>query len=88
MFALMESGLIAETTDELASVLGHTPRTFEEYVVRAAAMRLLGRAMNRQPLPLFLGAQPTSLCAPVTHTGDVTPRSTAPDPHPATEVRT
>ncbi|WP_369207108.1 SDR family NAD(P)-dependent oxidoreductase [Streptomyces sp. PU-14G] len=37
MFALMESGLIAETTDELASVLGRTPRTFEEYVVRAAA---------------------------------------------------
>lgn len=37
MFALMESGLIAETTDELASVLGREPRTFEEYVVRAAA---------------------------------------------------
>ncbi|MFE3144462.1 hypothetical protein [Streptomyces scopuliridis] len=33
----MESGLIAETTDDLATVLGRTPRTFEEYVVRAAA---------------------------------------------------
>ncbi|MCQ6248671.1 NmrA family NAD(P)-binding protein [Streptomyces malaysiensis] len=37
MFTLMESGLIAETTDELASVLGRAPRTFEEYVVRTAA---------------------------------------------------
>ncbi|WP_326812934.1 NAD(P)H-binding protein [Streptomyces scopuliridis] len=37
MFVLMGSGLIAETTDDLATVLGRTPRTFEEYVVRAAA---------------------------------------------------
>ncbi|MFF9690872.1 SDR family NAD(P)-dependent oxidoreductase [Streptomyces sp. NPDC014623] len=37
MFALMESGLLSGTTDELASVLGRAPRTFEEYVVRAAA---------------------------------------------------
>jgi uncharacterized protein YbjT (DUF2867 family) len=37
MFALMESGLLSGTTDELASLLGRAPRTFEEYVVRAAA---------------------------------------------------
>ncbi|MCK1798703.1 NAD(P)H-binding protein [Streptomyces sp. XM4193] len=37
MFALMESGVIADTTDELASLLGRAPRTFEEYVVRQAA---------------------------------------------------
>lgn len=37
MFTLMERGLFAETTDDLASVLGRVPRTFEEYVVRAAA---------------------------------------------------
>jgi uncharacterized protein YbjT (DUF2867 family) len=37
MFTMMESGLISGTTDELASVLGRAPRTFEEYVVRAAA---------------------------------------------------
>ncbi|WP_217136925.1 NAD(P)H-binding protein [Streptomyces sp. AC558_RSS880] len=37
MFVLMESGLIAGTTDDLASVLGRAPRTFEDYVVRAAA---------------------------------------------------
>lgn len=37
MFALMESGLISGTTDELACVLGRAPRTFEEYAVRAAA---------------------------------------------------
>ncbi|WP_055554916.1 NAD(P)H-binding protein [Streptomyces sp. NBRC 110028] len=37
MFALMESGLIAGTTDGLASILGRAPRTFEEYAIRAAA---------------------------------------------------
>jgi len=37
MFTMMESGLISGTTEELASVLGRAPRTFEEYVVRAAA---------------------------------------------------
>ncbi|MFF9206611.1 NAD(P)H-binding protein [Streptomyces sp. NPDC014986] len=37
MFVLMESGLIAGTTDDLASVLGRAPRTFGDYVVRAAA---------------------------------------------------
>ncbi|MET8824398.1 NAD(P)H-binding protein [Streptomyces sp. NPDC004610] len=37
MFTLLESGLLAEPTDDLATVLGRAPRTFEEYVVRAAA---------------------------------------------------
>ncbi|CAN3978168.1 NmrA family NAD(P)-binding protein [Kitasatospora purpeofusca] len=37
MFVLMERGLIAATTGDLATVLGRAPRTFEEYVVRAAA---------------------------------------------------
>ncbi|OZM74594.1 NAD(P)-dependent oxidoreductase [Amycolatopsis antarctica] len=37
MFVLMERGLIAATTDDLAAVLKRAPRTFEDYVVRAAA---------------------------------------------------
>jgi uncharacterized protein YbjT (DUF2867 family) len=37
MFVLMDRGLIAATTDDLAGVLGRAPRTFEDYVVRAAA---------------------------------------------------
>ncbi|MGV9852594.1 NAD(P)H-binding protein [Streptomyces sp. NPDC003442] len=37
MFVLMERGLLAGTTDDLATVLGRAPRTFEDYVVRAAA---------------------------------------------------
>lgn len=37
MFVLMDRGLIAATTDDLAGVLGRPPRTFEDYVVRAAA---------------------------------------------------
>lgn len=37
MFVLMERGLIADTTDGIATVLGRAPRTFEDYVVRAAA---------------------------------------------------
>jgi uncharacterized protein YbjT (DUF2867 family) len=37
MFVLMERGLLAATTDDLATVLGRAPRTFEEYVVRTAA---------------------------------------------------
>ncbi|MEV0265767.1 NAD(P)H-binding protein [Streptomyces sp. NPDC050617] len=37
LFVLMERGLLAATTDDLATVLGRAPRTFEEYVVRAAA---------------------------------------------------
>ncbi|GGX66379.1 NAD(P)H-binding protein [Streptomyces minutiscleroticus] len=37
MFVLMERGVIAEATDGVATVLGRAPRTFEDYVVRAAA---------------------------------------------------
>ncbi len=37
MFVLMERGVIAGTTDDVATVLGRAPRTFEDYVVRAAA---------------------------------------------------
>jgi len=37
MFVLMERGEIAETSDGVATVLGRAPRTFEDYVVRAAA---------------------------------------------------
>ena len=37
MFVMMERGLIATTTDGVATVLGRAPRSFEEYVVRAAA---------------------------------------------------
>ncbi|MET9291082.1 NAD(P)H-binding protein [Streptomyces sp. NPDC003077] len=37
MFVLMERELISATTDDLATLLGRAPRTFEEYVVRAAA---------------------------------------------------
>jgi uncharacterized protein YbjT (DUF2867 family) len=37
MFVLMERGLFAAPTDGIASVLGRAPRTFEDYVVRAAA---------------------------------------------------
>jgi hypothetical protein len=37
MFVLIERGLIAATTDDLATVLGRVPRTFEDYVVRTAA---------------------------------------------------
>ncbi|MGW0160145.1 NAD(P)H-binding protein [Mycobacterium sp. NPDC003323] len=37
MFTLMAGGGIADTTDGVATVLGREPRTFEEYVARAAA---------------------------------------------------
>ncbi|TYP88890.1 NAD(P)H-binding protein [Blastococcus xanthinilyticus] len=37
MFVLMERGLLATPTDDLAALLGRPPRTFEDYVVRAAA---------------------------------------------------
>ncbi|MFE6738701.1 NAD(P)H-binding protein [Streptomyces tubercidicus] len=37
MFVLMERGLISATTDDLVTVLGRAPRTFEDYAVRAAA---------------------------------------------------
>ncbi|MEU1803772.1 NAD(P)H-binding protein [Streptomyces sp. NPDC019937] len=37
MFVLMERGVIAGTTDGVATVLGRPPRTFEDYVLRGAA---------------------------------------------------
>ncbi|MDK1475354.1 NAD(P)H-binding protein [Streptomyces sp. 549] len=37
MFELMGRGLLAEPADGVSTVLGRPPRTFEEYVVRAAA---------------------------------------------------
>ncbi|WP_190814709.1 NAD(P)H-binding protein [Saccharopolyspora pogona] len=37
MFVLMERGVGAGTSDGVATVLGRAPRTFEDYVVRAAA---------------------------------------------------
>jgi uncharacterized protein YbjT (DUF2867 family) len=37
IFVMMERGMIAGTTDDAATVLGRAPRTFEDYVVRAAA---------------------------------------------------
>ncbi|NGO68909.1 NAD(P)H-binding protein [Streptomyces boncukensis] len=37
MFVLMERGLISATTDDVATVLGRAPRTFEDYAARAAA---------------------------------------------------
>ncbi|HSK61539.1 MAG TPA: SDR family NAD(P)-dependent oxidoreductase, partial [Actinomycetospora sp.] len=37
MFVIMEQGLLAATTDGVATVLGRPPRTFEDYVVRTAA---------------------------------------------------
>lgn len=37
MFGIMERGLLAATTDGVATVLGRPPRTFEDYVVRVAA---------------------------------------------------
>lgn len=43
MFVMMERGLLAGTTDDLATVLGRAPRTFEDYVVRAAAAGAWGR---------------------------------------------
>ena len=37
MFVLMERGLLAAPTDDVASVLGRPPRPLEDHVVRAAA---------------------------------------------------
>ncbi|MDT0549399.1 hypothetical protein [Streptomyces sp. DSM 41529] len=37
MFVMMERGVIAGTADGVATVLGRAPRSFEDYVVRAAA---------------------------------------------------
>lgn len=36
MYVMMERGLIAGTTDDVATVLGRAPRTFEDYVLRTA----------------------------------------------------
>lgn len=43
MFVMMERGVIAATTDDVATVLGRPARTFEEYAVRAAAAGAWGR---------------------------------------------
>lgn len=37
MFVLLERGTIARTTDDVATVLGRAPRTFEDFVLRAVA---------------------------------------------------
>ncbi|WP_224389748.1 NAD(P)H-binding protein [Pseudonocardia sp. ICBG1293] len=37
MYALIERGVLAATTDGVREVLGRAPRTFEDYVVREAA---------------------------------------------------
>lgn len=37
MFVMLNRGLIASTTGDLATLLDHEPRRFEDYVVRAAA---------------------------------------------------
>ncbi|MEU5977865.1 NAD(P)H-binding protein [Streptomyces sp. NPDC047315] len=37
MFVLMERGLLADPTDDVAAVLGRPARSFEDYVVRVAA---------------------------------------------------
>jgi uncharacterized protein YbjT (DUF2867 family) len=36
MFVMMERGLLADTTDGVAGVLGRAPRPFEDYVLRTA----------------------------------------------------
>ncbi|MCX2729719.1 NAD(P)H-binding protein [Saccharopolyspora sp. NFXS83] len=43
MFVMMDRGLLAATTPDLAALLGRAPRTFEDYVVRAAAAGAWGR---------------------------------------------
>jgi uncharacterized protein YbjT (DUF2867 family) len=43
MFVLMERGLFAATTDDVATVLGRAPRTFEDYALRTAAAGAWGR---------------------------------------------
>jgi len=37
MFVMMERGLIAGTTQDVAPVLGRAPGSFEDYAIRAAA---------------------------------------------------
>jgi uncharacterized protein YbjT (DUF2867 family) len=43
MFTLMDRGLLAAPTDDVATVLDRAPRPFEDYVVRAAAAGAWGR---------------------------------------------
>jgi uncharacterized protein YbjT (DUF2867 family) len=43
MFVMMERGLLATTTDGVATVLGRAPRTFEDYVLRTAAAGVWSR---------------------------------------------
>ncbi|MBO0678705.1 NAD(P)H-binding protein [Mycolicibacterium sp. S2-37] len=43
MFAVMERGLLADTTDGVETVLGRAPQTFEEYVARVAATGVWSR---------------------------------------------
>lgn len=43
MFALMDGGPLAMTTDGVAAVLGRSPRTFEDYVLRTAASGVWSR---------------------------------------------
>ncbi|MEU6389201.1 NAD(P)H-binding protein [Streptomyces sp. NPDC046939] len=37
MFVLLERGALASTSDDVATVLGRAPRTFEDYVLRSVA---------------------------------------------------
>jgi hypothetical protein len=38
MYVLMERGVISGTADGVEAVLGRAPRTFEDYVLRTAAI--------------------------------------------------
>ncbi|MCX2925107.1 NAD(P)H-binding protein [Streptomyces sp. NEAU-W12] len=51
LFVLMESGLTAETTEDLAAVPGEKPRTFEDYVVRAGRQQERGTSGARPADP-------------------------------------
>ncbi|TDT42035.1 hypothetical protein EV562_1014 [Streptomyces sp. BK208] len=39
MFVLLARGTAARTTDDVATVLGRAPRTFEDFVLRATAAK-------------------------------------------------
>jgi uncharacterized protein YbjT (DUF2867 family) len=52
MFVLLERGLLAAPTDDLADLLGRAPRTFEDYVVRVAATGAWHRGSGRPGLDL------------------------------------
>jgi uncharacterized protein YbjT (DUF2867 family) len=43
MFVLLERGATAWTTNDVANVLGHAPRTFEDFVLRATAAEVWQR---------------------------------------------